>query len=79
MGWLIDDVDLGPLGLDEDIYKARAPCMWLVHVLRHRGYRLSDKYLVPKRLKGGVSTSVLLLDLIYYPELLKDSLAYKPL
>jgi len=49
MGWLIDDLDrvffvfdLGPLGLDEDIYKARDPCTWLVHVLRLREYRLSD-------------------------------------
>ena len=48
MGWLIDDlrldlivVDLGPLGLDEDIYNTRAPCTWLVHVLHHREYRLS--------------------------------------
>ena len=43
MGWLIDDVDdLGPLGLYEEIYDARAPCTWLVHVLRHREYRLSN-------------------------------------
>ena len=35
---LIDDVlswsliDLGPLGLYEEIYNAHAPCTWLVHV-----------------------------------------------
>ena len=38
--WLLD---LGPLGLDEDIYNARDPCTWPVHVLRLREYRLSDK------------------------------------
>jgi len=37
-------IDLGPLGLDEDIYNTRGPCTWLVHVLRHREYRLSDNY-----------------------------------
>ena len=37
-------VDLGPLGLDEDIYNARDLCTWPVHVLRHREYRLSDNY-----------------------------------
>jgi hypothetical protein len=56
MGWLIDDLDLvlitlimswslinlGPLGLYKEIYDARAPCTWLVHVLRHREYRLSN-------------------------------------
>ena len=25
-------VDLGPLGLYEEIYNTRAPCTWLVHV-----------------------------------------------
>ena len=39
--WLID---LGPLRLDEEIYNARDPCTWLVHVLRLREYRLSDNY-----------------------------------
>ena len=35
-------IDLGPLGSDEDIYSARDPCTWLVHVLRLQEYRLSD-------------------------------------
>ena len=26
MGWLIDDLDVGPLGLYEEIYKVRVPC-----------------------------------------------------
>ena len=49
VGWSVDDlddvllfIDLGPLGLYEEIYDARTPCTWLVHVLRHRDYRLSD-------------------------------------
>ena len=49
IGWLIDDVGLvlmvawpWPLGLYEEIDDARTPCTWLVHVLRHREYRLSD-------------------------------------
>ena len=66
MGWLIDDVDLGPLGLYEEIYDARTPCTWLVHVLRHREYRLSDTYTVLKKI--GNLYKVKLLDLIkVYP------------
>ena len=41
LSWLL--IDLGPLGLDEEIYNARAPCTWLVHVLRLQEYRLSNK------------------------------------
>jgi len=36
-------VDLGPLGLYEEIYNVRAPCTWLVHVSHALEYRLSDK------------------------------------
>ena len=35
-------IDPGPLGLYEEIYNARAPCTWLVHVLRLIEYSLSD-------------------------------------
>jgi hypothetical protein len=38
-------INLGPLGLDKDIYNARDLYTWLVHVLRYREYRLSDKYI----------------------------------
>jgi hypothetical protein len=40
-------LDLGPLGLYKDIDDARAPCTWLVHVLRLWEYRLSDNRHAP--------------------------------